>query len=230
MCKTSKPKLFLKFKGMRIVCMTNEGQLPMMKNMLNSARNVGIPMELFHCYILTTNKEAATYSTHEFKHITTRKLQVIQMNMAMDNTFWVDNDIVFFENCIADVTSNPGSFVMQDDGWALCTGFFYARPNLFSKQVLSHALSWINRNPDLVPNDQHAFNAVLKNNPVVIHKLSKEEYPNGDVYFNEGTTSKARMVHSNFLKTTAEKVQRFKDHKMWNESDVAFNLVRKYYI
>ena len=63
-----------------------------------------------------------------------------------------------------------------------------------------------------------------------ISKLPLDEYPNGDVYFNQGKKSKAKIVHSNYLKTTAEKVARFKENNMWNESDNGFNMVNKYYI
>ena len=74
--------------------MTNEGQLPMMKNMLNSAKKVGIPMDQFHCYILKDNKKLADDQTVAFKHITTRKLEVIQLNLSMGPMFWVDNDML----------------------------------------------------------------------------------------------------------------------------------------
>jgi hypothetical protein len=209
--------------------MTNEGQLPMMKSMLNSALKCGFPMNLFHCYILKEDKEAAAYSTTEFKHITTRKLEVIQMNLNMGMMLWVDNDIVFFQNCLADVLAKPGGFVMQDDGWSHCTGFFLARPGMFTKQIISKAIAWI-KAQSYTPNDQHAFNHVLKTTPLMITKLDREEYPNGDIYFQQGKKSKARMVHSNYLLTTADKVQRFKENGMWDESDEGFNLVNKYYI
>lgn len=214
---------------MRIVCMTNEGQLPMMKNMLNSALKCGLPMNLFHCYIIGSNKEAADYLTTEFKHITTRKLEVIRMNMDMDTILWVDNDIVFFQNCLSDIVSKPGSFVMQDDGWALCTGFFLARPGLFSKQIIDKSIKWLKAQKG-APNDQHAFHNSRKTVPAIITVLSREEYPNGETYFDHNIQNRARMVHSNFLKTTAEKVQRFKDHGMWDESDTGFNIVNKHYI
>ena len=209
--------------------MTNEGQLPMMKNMLNSALKCGLPMNLFHCYIIGSNKEAADYSSPEFKHITTRKLEVIRMNMDMDTILWVDNDIVFFQNCLSDIVSKPGSFVMQDDGWALCTGFFLARPGTFSKQIIDKSITWLKAQKSN-PNDQHAFSIARKTVPAIITALSREEYPNGETYFDHNIQNRARMVHSNFLKTTAEKVQRFKDHGMWDDSDVAFNRVYKYAI
>ena len=209
--------------------MTNEAQLPMMKNMLNSALKCGLPMNLFHCYILSKEKEVATYNTAEFKSITTRKLEIISLNMRIDKVLWVDNDIVFFENCLGDIVSKPGSFVMQNDGWGHCTGFFLARPGLFANQVITNSVSWLKERKGPL-NDQHAFNSVLKHSPVAVFSLSTDEYPNGKVYFNDGNTTKARMVHCNYLSTTAEKVQRFKDHGMWDEADTAFDLVKKYYL
>jgi hypothetical protein len=209
--------------------MTNDAQLPMMKNMLNSALKCGFPMHMFHCFILSSDKEVATYNTEQFKSITTRKLEVILLNMGMDIMLWVDNDIVFFENCLKDIVSKSGSFVMQDDGWGYCTGFFLARPGIFANQVIQKSISWLKQRQGAL-NDQHAFNAVAKQTPVSIFKLSNEEYPNGEVYFEKKIQSKARMVHSNYLMTTSEKVQRFKDHELWDESDKGFNLVNKYYI
>lgn len=211
--------------------MTNDAQLPMMKNMLNSALKCGFPMHLFHCYILKSDKDAASYCTAEFKSITLRKLEVILLNMGMDTILWVDNDIVFFENCLEDVLSKKESFVMQDDGWGMCTGFFLARPGIFSKQIISNSIAWLKNNNDSRKNDQHAFNAVIKKSLVSSYtKLSMEEYPNGAIYFSYGLKDKAKMVHCNYLATTADKVKRFKEYDMWDESDKGFNLVNKYFI
>jgi hypothetical protein len=80
--------------------MTNEGQLPMMKSMLMSAMKAGIDMSLFHCYVLASQKEVATYATPEFKSITIRKLELILENTYLDeDVMWVDNDIHFFKSC-----------------------------------------------------------------------------------------------------------------------------------
>ena len=209
--------------------MTNEAQLPMMKNMLNSALKCGFPMHLFHCFILNSNKEAAKYRSEQFKSLTTKKLEIIRLNMKMDTTMWVDNDIVFFENCLKDVISKSGSFVMQNDGWGHCTGFFLARSSFFANQVIDNSILWLKERTGGL-NDQHAFNAVLKQSPVTVFSLPTDEYPNGEVYFEKKIQSKARMVHCNWLHTTAEKVDRFKEHEMWDESDGGFNVVNKYFI
>lgn len=216
--------------------MTNEGQLPMMKNMLNSALKAGFPMSSFHCYILNTQNEAATYNTQQFQTITKRKLEIILDNMNLDSeVLWIDNDIVLFENIIQDVRKYPGNFVMQDDLWGLCTGFFLARSSPASKRLIQtsiHALE-IETNP--MTNDQHVFNneykkMIIRSFGFLISKLPQDEYPNGKVYFEENRTHKAKMVHSNYLATTAEKVQRFKNFNLWDDSVLGFDLVNKYYI
>jgi hypothetical protein len=217
---------------MRIVCMTNEGQLPMMKNMLRSAKDAGFNMNLFHCYILGDQKQAAAYNTGEFKSLTIRKLEVILENMKMDSEIlWIDNDIVLFENCIENMRSHRGSFVMQDDIWSPCTGFFLARTTMFSLRAIQQSIEWLKYNQEPHKNDQHAFTSVYKRTiGLIISLLPQEEYPNGEIYFNQKKTSKAKMVHCNYLPTTPEKEHRLKDHGFWNPDDSGFALANKYYL
>lgn len=212
--------------------MTNEGQLPMMKNMLRSAKDAGFNMNLFHCYILGDHKQPATYSTGEFKSLTTRKLEIILENMKMDSeVLWIDNDIVLFENCIENVRAHRGAFVMQDDIWSPCTGFFLARTSMFSLRAIQQSIEWLKYNQQPHINDQHAFTNVYKRTiGLIVSLLPREEYPNGEIYFNQKKTSKAKMVHCNYLFTTSEKEQRFRDAGLWNPDDSGFALANKYYL
>jgi hypothetical protein len=212
--------------------MTNEGQLPMMKNMLRSAKEAGFDMKLFHCYILNDQKQAAIYNTGEFKSLTTRKLEIILENMKMDSeVIWIDNDIVLFENCIENMRSYRGSFVMQDDIWSPCTGFFLARTSMFSLRAIQQSIDWLKYNQQPHINDQHAFTSTYKRTiGLIVTLLPQEEYPNGSVYFQQGKTSKAKMVHCNYLFTTPEKEQRLKDHGLWNPDNSGVDLANKYYI
>ena len=221
---------------MRIIAMTNEGQLPMMKNMLNSAVKAGFPMELFHCYILDSNKETASYNTQEFQTITKRKLEIILENMNLDSeVMWIDNDIVLFENMIQNVRKYPGNFVMQDDLWGVCTGFFLVRSGTYSKRLIQSSIESIEKSKNSNQNDQHAFNNEYNKFKrtsfgFYISKLPQDQYPNGHVYFVENRKSNAKMLHCNYLETTSEKVQRFKDFNLWDDSDIGFNLVNKHFI
>ena len=205
--------------------MTNDAQLPMMKSMLTSAMKAGIDMSLFHCYILPSQKEEAIYATPEFKSITTQKLELILKNMDLDGeVMWVDNDIHFFENCISDIVSKPGNFVMQNDIWSPCTGFFLIRANEASRSHLQRAIAWLKSNPSQSYNDQHAFKACMQ--PIRgldrIYLLDTDQYPNGEIYFNLNKKSKARMVHCNYLTSTSTKVERLKASGLWDDSDETF--------
>jgi hypothetical protein len=218
---------------MRIVAMTNEGQKPMMKNMLNSAMKAGFPMNIFHCYTVEQDKEAATYNTKQFQSLTLRKLEVILSNMYLDKeVLWIDNDIYLFQNMIPELRLRSGNFVMQDDLWSPCTGFFLVRSSSSSIRAIQKAIHYLkNLPPDSIENDQHAFVRVYKTIPLlIVNLLPQEEYPNGEIYFNRKLTSKAKMVHNNYLGTTSEKIVRFKEHGLWDESDVAYNQVNRYSI
>lgn len=218
---------------MRIVAMTNEGQLDMMKNMLTSAMNAGFPMNDFHCYILDKDREAATYNTKEFQSLTLKKLEVILANLQLDReVLWIDNDIYLFQNTIDDMRKRNGNLVMQDDLWGPCTGFFLARSSPATIRVIQKTIQYLQSKLNkTVENDQHAFLRVYKSViGLMVHLLPEEEYPNGEIYFNRKQTSKAKMVHNNYIVNTTQKVLRFKEHGLWHESDEAYNLVNKYFI
>ena len=217
---------------MRIIAFTNEGQLSMMKNMLNSALKAGFPMSLFHCYIQSQG-DPATYATKEFQSVTLKKLHIIRANMLQDKeVLWIDNDIFLFQNVVDDVRSKKGHFVMQDDLWGPCTGFFLVRTSPNALKIIDTAIEWLRSNTNPSMNDQHAFHHAMKHTIVfprpTIVLLSQDEYPNGQIYFDEGRKSKAKIVHSNYLRTTAEKIVRFKEFGLWDESDTAFSMVNKY--
>ncbi len=213
--------------------MTNDGQLPMMKNMLNSALKSGFPMHNFHCYILAQDREVAAYNTREFQSITLQKLEVILSNLNLDaEVLWIDNDIYLFKNIINELRAIPGNLVMQDDLWSPCTGFFLARSTPATirvfKKTINHLRSQLSSGKG---NDQYSFLLVYRSIIALrVHLLPTDEYPNGEIYFNRKQTGNAKMVHNNFLLTTAEKVERFKSINLWDDSDVAFNQVNKYYI
>jgi len=213
--------------------MTNDGQLSMMKNMLNSALKAGFPMDRFHCYILQHDREAAAYNTKEFQSITLQKLEVILSNLHLDReVLWIDNDIYLFKNVIDELRVIPGNLVMQDDLWGPCTGFFLARSTPATIRVLKKTIDYVrNRLKTGIENDQHAFFRVYKGIiGLMVRLLPTDEYPNGEIYFNQKQTEKAKMVHNNYLGTTAEKVERFKNANLWDESDDGFNRVNKYQI
>jgi hypothetical protein len=197
-------------------------------------------MKLFHCYI-ESDGDPATYATQEFQSVTLKKLEIIRMNMSQDReVLWIDNDIFLFKNVIDELRAMRGQFVMQDDLWGPCTGFFLARTSHNTLKIIDDAIDWLRSNKNPMLNDQHAFHqafhhakkhakkeTILFSRPLLT-LLSQDEYPNGQIYFVEGRKSKAKIVHSNYLTTTAEKVLRFKEFGLWDESDTAFLMVNRY--
>lgn len=217
---------------MRFICLTNDGQISMLKNMLNSASKCGLAMNDFHVYMLPESyKASAKYGSQKFRDITVIKLKVILENLRRcDEIMWVDNDIVFFENCVENMRSYPGDFIMQNDGWSPCTGFFLARRNEKTLRVIELSIAHLQKHTAYTTyNDQSAFNDVYKSVLGIDVKLLPDaEYPNGSVYFDKGQKAAARMVHNNYLQTTPEKIYRFHANKLWDDSSAAFDLVNKY--
>lgn len=212
---------------MRIVCMSNPTQLPMMKNMLTSAKKHGIPMSLFHCYI--ENTECSGYNTDNFNKLVLRKLEIIQENMTQDKeVLWVDNDIVFFENVLSHLNSFSNyDIIIQNDLWAHCTGFMLIRTNYRTINLISKTIYLLKSTNKSTYNDQHAFNDAIKQSILIlVHSLHTHEYPNGYVYFTLGERDRAKIVHCNFLKTTSEKEKRLQEYELWNIEDDILNYVK----
>ena len=87
------------------------------------------------------------------------------------------------------------------------------RPTKAVKDLLRQAIAIMDAN--LNYNDQHAMADLLR---AKCHLLDEEEYPNGKVYFEEKRTSKAKMVHNNYLPTTEDKIWRFKQNSLWSSN------------
>jgi hypothetical protein len=202
---------------MRIVCITNEAQLPMMKNMLRSAEESGIPMQLFHCYILMNSKDVETYRTPVFNKMCMLKLQKVLENLSNKNTevLWVDNDIVFFKNCIDYILQHKNQLVFQNDEWAPCSGFTLYRNTPDVKSLLRDSIDYIKRN-DYKVHDQDAIQQLLKTKPCDYALLPLDTFPNGSHFSEVATITNQYMIHNNYLTTTEAKVERFKQYSLWN--------------
>ena len=219
---------------LRIIAMTNKGQLPMLRNMLRSAAEVGMDLGLFDVYLTPEEAPlagAAAFGSGQFTSITALKLALIARESAAHaSVLWVDNDIVFFSNPLDDLLARaPVPLLMQNDGWSPCTGFWLLRRGSGeAAEVLAHSLRVMARGGRDGRNDQSAFAAALQERrpPIAPTLLEEAKYPNGEVYFELGVTRKALMVHCNFLRTTEEKVARLKAHGMWRDDEGILGKVR----
>jgi hypothetical protein len=100
-----------------------------------------------------------------------------------------------------------------------------------SIRAIERSIQYLRDRSNTGMNDQHAFVKVYKTIfGLMVSLLPKEEYPNGEIYFGKKITERARMVHNNYLHTTAEKVERFKSINLWDESDSGFLLTNRYAI
>jgi hypothetical protein len=96
---------------------------------------------------------------------------------------------------------------------------------------MQKSIDWLAKSTNTRVNDQHAFNRIYPQTPgIVVTKLSTEEYPNGEIYFNKKLTSKAKIVHCNYLTKTDDKITRLKHHNLWDESNTAFLLTNRYLV
>ena len=212
----------------RIIAMTNLGQLDMLKNMLRSADEVGIDMKLFDVYMTPTDKlnEAAGFDNTNFTPITMLKLQVIIKAIEEhDMILWVDNDIVFLKNPINDLLSRTEvPFLIQDDQWSACTGFFLIRKSELVLKILKDGLKLMKENK--AREDQTAINKGFEMNKYNPTLLEEYLYPNGNIYFNKKIQSKeAKIIHFNYQKTSSEKIERMKQNKLWNPNDIGYKKV-----
>ena len=224
--------------GLRIIAMTNRGQRPMLRNMLRSAQAVGMDLGLFDVYLTpegaATPAEAAAFGSAHFASVTALKLALIAREAAAHAAvLWVDNDIVFFRNPLDDLLARaPVPFLMQNDQWSPCTGFWLlraqaARDGGAAAAVLARSLAVMAlRDCKDSDNDQAAFARACKESRCSPALLEDALYPNGRVYFERRVQARALLVHCNYLKTTAEKEARFLEHGLWDPREDVMERVR----
>ena len=210
---------------LRIIAMSNRGQLAMLRNMLRSAAAVGMDLGLFDVYLTPedsrTPSEAAAFGSQPFASVTALKLALIAREAAAHAAvLWVDNDIVFFSNPLDDLLARPHvPFLMQNDQWSPCTGFWLLRGGSqpAQREVLARSLEVMGRSGSKdAENDQSAFARACQECRVRPALLEDALYPNGRVYFERRQQERALMVHCNYLSTTAEKEKRLAEHGLWD--------------
>lgn len=217
--------------------MSNEGQLPMLHNLLRSMKECGVDFSLLDVYLLQTNPNAARYGTKDFQSITIKKFECILKSMESgEDVLWVDNDIVFFSNPIPDLEKYCESIVIQNDGPQPCTGFMLLRNRDDVKQLLTKCIHMIHQvqhsNRVLtflrVINDQDAFEKVWT--PAIsLIRLPRDTYPNGEAYVSLQPKN-AIIFHNNYLHTTHEKIERFQKYGFWNPDPTLLETTKRIYI
>jgi FkbM family methyltransferase len=235
-------------KQRKIICLSNQVQYSMLCNMLRTAvTDAQVPMEQFDITFVNDIPRDSDYYSQNYRFLTFYKLKLVLNKLKSlpnenDELLWVDNDIVFFKpfwnEMDAAIQKNPNvDFLLQNDGWAPCTGFWWMRKNKRTIKYVQRCWDWLRVQPFFQPGltpavyDQDAFSQVL--NEQRQGKISVEDhckvvlvnddlFPNGQRYFDQKRTQTAVMVHNNFIVGTQPKIDRFQQYGLWQPDEDVF--------
>lgn len=170
-----------------------------------------------------------------------KKIELVLKTLQTgEDALWVDSDIVFFENVIPELQSYAGDCIFQNDGWAPCCGFFFARNTEYTKQLLSSILNTIHTNIQTrtrfksfpVFDDETSLSMLLKKNKVKakITLLPRDTYPNGEWFYVKKMKCNPKMIHNNFANSMDEKILRFQQQGLWNPDPSLLETTKRIYI
>jgi hypothetical protein len=218
---------------MRIVTLFTKGlQRDLLTNMLGSLRRSGVPLAGLRAFLC--NQPEGSYGSEGFRGLTRIKLDVIIRALREEPEggmlLFMDNDIVVFRDFREHLAGFSGDFVMQDDLWAPCTGFFLVRKSDPVISFFLQCLHWMDANSQWhdgkAADDQHAFlatwgrqsgpKAVTGDERLRLRLLPRDVYPNGKIYYENRIREKAVLVHGNYLWNSRSKIKRFRKYKQWH--------------
>ena len=195
----------------------------MLKNMLTSAKKVGIPMSDVDFYLSKEIPSTQTYGTTKFNTLCIQKIKaILDAVMKHGEVLYVDADIVFFQDCRNDIFQRAIMYdgIFQNDYSSFCCGFAYLKRTQPVVDLLFSIIEASGTNTTY--NDQQILNTIFHNFDVFFGVLPHTLYPNGDVWWKawldrkDGIKQKAYMLHNNFIKGYDLKQERFKDEELWN--------------
>ena len=194
--------------------------------------------------------EGATFNKYQdwnttgFHRVVHHKIKsIIDALKKGNNIFYLDTDIVVFKNPMEFVSDGPNSesfdIMIQDDSdmqgrWhSLCTGVVFIRSNEKTLKFYDECMKLHAKNikDGKSTGDQASFNETYANKNRIegledlkLAVLPMEWFPNGQAYFDNhiGETEKY-LVHNNYISGVSSKIQRFKEHQMWNLDKEDFN-------
>ena len=219
---------------MKFLTFLNSGCIDICKNMLISAKNVGIDVDDFYIACLDSNayenlKEYKNAFLHidqpiteyqdwtfnkesGFRNIVKIKWSLIKkIYQEHKNLCWVDTDIVFVENPIELIEGNEEVLFQSDSpGSTLCSGFMVFNETKECESLVNECGS------SEIEDDQLIVNEIaLKNYRDHIAILSPDLFPNGHVYYNEGKKKNAVIVHNNWMVGVEENTKSFNEENLW---------------
>ena len=217
---------------MKFLTFLNFGCLNICKNMLESAKRVGIPSSEFIVYCLDDEsyndlKDSVpcvqyksdapkTYENwsfdpkSQFRQVVKHKWKIIkEVYKENKNLCWIDTDIVLLKDFRFLDNQFNGTLCQSDlPGSLICSGFMIFSNTTQSEQLINECASLEDED------DQLAINGLYtKYN---INLLSLELFPNGNVYYQQNIKNKdAFIVHNNHMVGVETKIQHFKNEGLW---------------
>jgi hypothetical protein len=216
---------------MKFLTFLNSGCIDICKNMIESARRVGIPSSDFIVYCLDDASYAELNQTvncvryhseapsgyknwtfdpnSEFRQVVKHKWKIIQeVYKEHKSLCWVDTDIVFLSD-IRDLSVFTERVLFQSDlpGSLICSGFMVFGDSINTQNLIDECAS----HPD--EDDQLIINGIYQKHTIGL--LDLEQFPNGNVYYKQGKKTKARIIHNNHMVGIDTKIQHFKNEGLW---------------
>jgi len=218
---------------MHFLTQLNSGCIDICKNMLESAKRVGLPIDNFIIACLDKSayeamkdyKGTIHYADIEltdyqnwsfdpsstFRQIVKNKWELIkQIHDVHSSLCWIDTDIVFVKNPMDIIDNNPLILFQCDrPGSLICSGFMVFNNTEACKALVAEC------GQNTEEDDQ-----ILVNNVVMKYKdhcglLDQERFPNGYIYHKLGLKDKAVIVHNNHMVGIQEKTNKFKENGLW---------------
>ena len=176
------------------------------------------------------------FGTQKYYDVTNIKTRVLMDLVMLDFTVLMcDVDVYLFENPVPDLDAICDGCHMQSqmDSFIHNTGFIYVKPTKSMLNILKIAYDLYENYRSA--NDQVYFNRAIERftkgqgygtqEVMVIRELDRQRYATGKIYFEHHQHHLARtqppvgnfkIVHNNYVGSTAAKRYRFKENLMWN--------------
>jgi len=213
----------------------NAGCIDICRNMLISAKNVGIDNFHIACLdqisfesmkeysdnvFLYLDQELTDYQNWTFdqnsgfRKIIKHKWSIIRkVYQEHKNLCFVDSDIVFLQNP-TEVLFGKDKILFQSDSYPkgsyICSGFMVFNDTPECAALIDECSA------NFEEDDQLVVNRLVSEKYWNYHELLDETlFPNGHVYFDQGRQSKAMIVHNNWIVGIENKINRFKQAGLW---------------
>lgn len=165
---------------------------------------------------LQSVSEPADYNTTLYKKlVSTRASHILEYLKLGLNVLYVDADAVWLNNPFPFLRGNYDMWMQLDDKNNLCTGFLAINSNNETIQFIQKWEMALQVKPQ---HNQLIFNKLIVTSKVRHTHLNSNKFPSGIQFFDKFTykqRSEVIVVHNNYIIGHDEKLQRFKEHKLW---------------